>query len=378
MIQDENDGFQPRILEIGPIPYMHSAFPNTTDFYSTWLDETHSDPLRGRHIVTLATMPSLVHRLADPAYDLVVVQSVQYAPWTIRSLSRAIFRRSALRGQMPVVRSFGLQLLRGRVAAPIAIVDLDDPPVIDHANTFLLDKATVYFKRELPPDHWNVFNGTLHWRVPTPRFRMNRLHRARIAKLMPLSLGVSFSVLEREIPAPTRANEKTADVFFAGRVTGSSTVRESGLEELLALRREGYIIDVPEQPLFPEEYLARCAAAWLVWSPAGYGWQCFRTYESALCSSVPLLNRPTIAQCRPFIDGEQAYYYDVEQGGLSRVIRAALSDKNRLLIMAAAAHSHVLAHHMPTQIARYIAETTLQRADMQRADMQRQKFSVGQ
>lgn len=364
MIPAKNEGFKPRILEIGPIPYMHAAFPNTTDFYSTWLDETYADPPMGRHIVTLATLPALARRLADSSYDLIVVQSVQYAPWSLRSLSRSIFRRSVLRGHVPVLRSFGLQLLRGRVEAPLAIVDLDDPPVIDRANTFLLDKATVYFKRELPPDHWNVFNGTLHWRVPTPRFRMNRLHRARIAKIAPLSLGVSFSVLEREIPLPLSATEKTADVFFAGRSTGSSTVRESGLEELLALRREGYIIDVPEQSLSLEEYLARCARAWLVWSPAGYGWQCFRTYESALCGSVPLLNRPTIAQCQPFIDGEQAYYYDIEQGGLSRVIRAALSDKDRLLIMAAEARSHVLAYHTPKQIAHYIAETTLQRAGL--------------
>jgi len=53
-------------------------------------------------------------------------------------------------------------------------------------------------------------------------------------------------------------------------------------------------------------------------------------------------------------------YYDVEPGGLSRRIRSALADRARLLAIAAAGRAHVLAHHTPAAIARYVVESTLQ------------------
>ena len=206
---NEAKDFAPKILELGHIPYLHEAFPQTTDFYSTWPGETLADPLRGRNVVSFANFSELKRRLADPSYDLIAVQPGQYAPWSLRSLNRSIFRRSVLQGSMPLFRAFGPQLLRGRVAAPVAVLDLDDPAVIDRSNLFLLDQAAVYFKRELPADHWQVFNGTLHWRVPTPRFRLDEINRARIAKLRPISLGVPFPVMKQILPTPLPASQKT-------------------------------------------------------------------------------------------------------------------------------------------------------------------------
>jgi hypothetical protein len=351
--------FVPKILEIGNIPLMWAAYPQTTEFYSTWYDEKLVDPARGRHIVSLANLPRLARRLADPAFDLVVVHASPYAPWSPRALWRTLFRRSVLAGSFPFVRGFGPELLRGRVAAPVAVVDLDDPAVIDRANKFLLDRARVYFKRELPPDYWRLFAGTLHWRLPTPRFRARARNRARIAKVRPISLGVPFSVLEWAAARPVAAAEKTIDVFFAGRIENSSTVRERGLAELLALRAEGYTIEVPEEALSLDAYLERCARAWIVWTPEGYGWQSFRTYEAAVCGAVSLSNRPMIERYRPLIEGEHALYYDSEAGGLARAVRAALADRDRLIALAAAARAHVLAHHTPAAIARYVVETTL-------------------
>lgn len=361
-MQETATEFAPKILEIGSIPYLHEAFPETTDFYSTWMEETVSDPARGRNIVSVGNLATLAERLADPRYDLVVVQAGAYSPWSFRGLNRLLFRRSVLHGSLPAARAFGTQLLRGRVAAPVAVLDLDDPAVIDRSNLFLWDKAAVYFKRELPADHWRVFNGTLHWRVPTPRFRSDPRHRERIEKLRPISLGIPFSVAKGNQPTPLPAAGKKTDVFFAGRVQGSSTVRERGVKELLALRAEGVVIDMPEKPLAADEYLARCAQARMVWSPAGYGWQCFRTYEAGLCGSVPLVNRATIEQHRPLLDGEHVIYYDVEPGGLSRAVRAGLANRDRLAAMAAAAREHVLTWHTPKAIARHIVETALQMA----------------
>src|SRR5439155_445835 len=83
------------------------------------------------------------------------------------------------------------------------------------------------------------------------------------------------------------------------------------------------------------EFLERCARAWLVWAPEGFGWDCFRSYEAAVCGSVPLMNRPTIERYQPLIEGVHALYYDVEPGELGRAVMAALADRDRLVAIAA-------------------------------------------
>ena len=87
---------------------------------------------------------------------------------------------------------------------------------------------------------------------------------------------------------------KTTDIFFAGDVSPSSTVRSEGVKELLALREEGIVVDYPEQRIAHDEFARRLASAWLAWSPSGYGWDCYRHYESGLLGTVALANYPTI------------------------------------------------------------------------------------
>jgi len=345
----------PKILEIGTVPFMWQVFPDTTEFYSSWHDETASAPERGRHVVALAALPRLASRLADPSFDLVVVHAPPFSPWGGRALVRTFFRRSVVGGNLPAFRGFGAELMRLPVAAPIAVLDLEDAATIASSNLFLLDKAALYFKRELPLDHWQVFAGTAHWRVPTPRYRAQKRNRGRIAKMRPISLGVPFEVARRAALG-IADGEKTIDVFFAGRIRDSSTVREGGAAELLALRREGYTIDVSDNALPLEEYLARCARAHLVWSPEGFGWQCFRTYEAAICGTAPLCSRPGVERYRPLIEGVHAIYYDVESGELTRTVKAALADPARLRAIGAAARKHVQAFHTPAAIARHIVD----------------------
>jgi len=334
---------------------MWQAFPDTTEFHSSWHDETLCAPERGRHIVSLAALPRLARRLADRSFDLVVVHAPPFCPWSGRALARGLFRRSLLAGNVPAFRGFGAELLRFPVAAPVVILDLEDAATIASSNLFLLDKAVLYFKRELPLDHWHVFAGTAHWRVPTPRFRSEHRNRGRIAKLRPISLGLPFEVDRQALPPAD--GEKTIDVFFAGRIRGSSTVRERGEAELLALRREGYAIDVCDTALPLEEYLARCARAHLVWSPQGFGWQCFRTYEAAISGAAPLCSRAGVERYRPLIEGVHAIYYDVEPGELTRTVKTVLADRERLRAIGAAACEHVRAHHTPAAIARHIVDS---------------------
>jgi Glycosyl transferases group 1 len=348
----------PKILEIGPTPFIWCAFPDTTEFYSTWPDETFAAPSRGRHIVSLATLPVLARRIADPAFDLIVAHAPASSPWSGRALVRALFRRSVVRGNPPMVRGLGIELLRGRAAAPLVVLDFEDTTGIERSNLFLLDRAVLCFKRELPIDHWQVFARTRHWRVPTPRFRAVERNRARIAKLRPISLGLPLATSERLVASPP-SEQKTIDVFFAGRIGNSSTVRQRGLEELMALREEGYAIEVADTALPFDQYLERCARAHLVWSPEGFGWQTFRIYEAAICGAAPLLSRPSIERYRPLVEGIHAVHYDVEPGELARTVRAALADRDRLRVIGRAARDHVKAFHTPAAIARHVVETAM-------------------
>jgi hypothetical protein len=161
------------------------------------------------------------------------------------------------------------------------------------------------------------------------------------------------------IDLPSFDLEKSTDVFFAGDLETSSTIRRSGAAELAALRDRGLRIDIPEGRLPPHEFYRRCAQALLVWSPEGHGWDCFRHYEALACGAVPLINRPTIERYQPLVDGVHALFYDPEPGQLTQTIVTALDDKDRLQAIARQGRTHVLAHHTPVAISRHIVESTL-------------------
>jgi hypothetical protein len=348
----------PRILEIGNHPLMAEAYPDTTDHWST---EPSSITGPDAQAVSLTSLPRLARALARPDYDLVVIQPGGFHPWKLRRIARVLFRRSTLRGEFPYFAGFGQELIRGPVKAPIAVWDMADHSFIPRRHAFLVDKATLYFKRELPADHWRVFMGTLHRQAPTERFRRLTKQRQRIDKLRPISLGLPLG-LGRRLHTLPHDEQKTSDVFFAGRVDASSTLRARGLQELLSLRDQGYRIDIPEQPLPLDAFLKRCAKAWLTWSPEGYGYETFRAYEASVCGSVAVVNSPSIERYKPLRDGVHCFYYDVEPGGLARKLMHALSDRNRLHEMARAARELVVTEHTLSALARYIAETTLAKA----------------
>lgn len=350
-----------RIIEIGDKPFVKAGFPDETLYFATKpFAPTDIDPATGHPL----SLRGLARALHDPATSLVVCHPTTFAPWDPRWLSRTIFSRRMLRGEFPLLPALGPQLLRRNIAAPIAIVDTDDYPLIDRQNLFLLDRCTRFFKRELPADRWKLFLRTAHARLPTPRFRKQQRYVEGLAKVRPLSLGIP---LGPDDPFRTPRMGKTADIFFAGRVDASSWVRQSGLQELLALRERGVVVDIPEKPLPKGEFFRRCGSAWLTWSPEGYGWDCFRHYEAPACGSVPLCNLSPLERHAPLNDGEHAVYYPVEPGGLTQAVLHALADKSKLQRMAQSAHTFVAQHHTPPALARYIVTETLSPASA-RAD----------
>lgn len=336
------------ILEIGPRPYVAAAFPDDALFFATDPGALAPDGVR-----RLRSLGALWRALGRADVELIVCHPNFSAPWGARALGRAIFSSRLLKGRSPLLRAFGPELLRWRGRAPIVVVDHEDLPVINRDNLFLLERCALWFKRELPVDHWRVFLKTAHPQLPTPRFRMDERRRRWVEKLRPISIGLPTHA--EGLPPPPQA--KTADVFFLGRVADSSTARARGLAELKALADQGWVIDIPDAPLPRPEFYRRCAAAWLVWSPEGLGWDCFRHYEALACGAVPMINQPQIDRHAPLIAGQHALYYDPEPGGLTRAVLAALKDKDALARIAAAGREHVMAHHTPPALARYIVET---------------------
>ena len=156
--------------------------------------------------------------------------------------------------------------------------------------------------------------------------------------------------------------EKTVDIFFAGEAEGNSSVRRRGIGELKALSERGIRVDVADERLPWAEYTQRMARAWLTWSPEGVGWECYRPGEALQCRSVPLINTPTIERYAPLLEGVHAFHFDIELGGLTRAVEAALADKEKLKRMALAGREFVRAHRTHRAIVDHVIEAALSRA----------------
>jgi hypothetical protein len=344
-----------KIVEIGDKPFIKSAFPEETYFFSTYAVA----PVTDRHAkvfnISLSTIKDLRGLLRDPSVSLIVCHPSPSSPWSPRTISRALFSRRIFNGQVPLLRAFGSQFLRGGHSAPLVVLDHDDFPLINRSNLFLLERCQLYFKRELPIDRWRVFLKTAHANLPTYRFRRLPRWERLVEKLRPISLGLPM------MPQPSypQGSEKTSDIFFAGQVEASSWVRKVGAEELANLSQAGIKVDLPSAGLSRDEFYSRCASSWLVWSPEGYGWDCFRHYEALACGSVPLINYPTIERHNPLIDGEHALFYSGEPGTLRSAVLQALADKERLNRIAVAGRAHVMKHHTASSLAAHIVEQGL-------------------
>lgn len=339
------------IVEIG-LPFVKQALPQTRVFAATIFGGGAGEDKQ--------KLTDLWHALNQPNLDLIICHALELAPLSPRWWLRKLGNRDSWKRGIPFNSAIGPQFLRFGGRAPLAVIDMTDQFTMAKHDLFLLRKATAFFKRELPVDRWQALHGIISNRLPSSKARSRAANRALAEKLLPISLGLKLGT-DRTVfpPAPL---PKTADIFFAGLSTNASSVRDAGMAELKVLAGEGFRIDMPQQRLPLPEFLARAAAAHLVWSPEGYGWDCFRHYETPLCWSVPLINTPTIIRHEPLIGGQHAVYYDPEPGGLARAARLALAEPDRLARMAADARQHVLDHHMIEKQVEHIVRTTLRRA----------------
>ena len=342
-------GRKPRILELGYFCLFKRVWPERVTL--VWGGKGTEDvPVPVDAMASLSAFRRIGRDLAAGAYDLIVCFPPALPPWrearTRKALARRLFFHALLRHPLLFKKT------------PLVVLDVGDRTPFARHNHHLLRRAAWVFKRELPIAREELLLGTnpgFHSREAVLR---SRLYAALEPKLYPTSLGLPA---ERWADVPARPLEKTADVFFAGKM--DSEVRRRGLAELDELARSGIKVDMPPERLPRKEFYERCARAWLVWSPEGFGWDCFRHYEAAACRSVPVMNRPRITWHRPLEEGVHCFFYDPSCGGLSSVIRAALADKERLRGMGEAGREHVLKNHTHEAICTYILSRTIQRND---------------
>jgi hypothetical protein len=370
-----------RILEIGDHDYFKQQYPDRTTLLWTGYRPSRVLP---REVYIDCRPEHLARELRaaeSGAYGLVVAYAMLQTPWHPRYWLRSL-GHSPLTPWAALSRVFGVWELGFRtLGVPMVMVDMLDGFTIGRTNLRAMDKARLYFKRELPVDSWQAFHGSSHPSLPTLRIRAKPSWQARVAKLRPISVGlwtVSTPQGFRRITAaeavraaadpdtvmPVDAEAvfaaKTTDIFFAGAVERSSTLRPAGLEQLKRLAAMGVGVDLPTERLPQDEYYRRMAQAWLTWSPEGFGWDCYRHYEATQCLSVPVINYPTIIRHRALEDGVHAIYYPPEGDGLIAAVKAAIADKERLKRIALAGRRHVMAAHTPAALCDWIISSALE------------------
>ncbi len=319
------------VLEIGHAPFLARCRPDVARFVAVGTRRAAPEAtlvLAG--LDAPARLPALARLLADPALRLVACR--------IRHRPGPAWRLVAL-------------LLR-RVRVPIVLLDFEDEDFVHPTHRVLAVRAHRIFKRELPVERWRLARRLTRTSIDEARLRRDRDARAIVAALRPLPLGLPFGAPLQPCVA------KTTDVFFAGTVATGAWPRARAAAELRALSAEGIAVDMPDGRLPPAEFHRRMAQARLGWSPAGFGWHCFRHAEAAAAGSVPLIPYPTVETAAGFVDGLTALLYDPRPGGLADAVRAALADPARLARISAAARAHALANLTPEAIAaRVLAES---------------------
>ncbi len=339
-----------RILEIGHQQICKQQLPQQTTLL--WTGTAAGPPRKIAAPLTFCGLLRLWRALRKREHDVIIVYVEQWAPWHWKCF-RHIFSLHPLRTLWKLSAIQTLRVVRPR--APLMILDLTEWGFIHRHNEFLLDRCTIWFKRELPFDRWRVFRRSSPGGHPATHFRGNPRNRRRLEKLHPLSLGCPDDrTHDGAFP------EKGCDLFVAVQNATSSTIRIEGVREIAALRRRGIAVDMPAVRLQPQEFIERMSKAWLTWSPHGFGWDCYRHYEASLAFSVPIISAPTIVRQFPMIDGVHCFYYfPDEPDGLARVIVRALADRQRLREMAEAARALVKAHHVWPQRIEELLRMTL-------------------
>jgi hypothetical protein len=242
-----------RVLEIGEFRLFKGTLPASTVRVSTTRRREPAGP--GERRCSPAAFVVALRDLRAGRYDLVVCYP--HAAGIRRPRDGAA--AGLARGLFTLLGRFhrlGHELLRAPSRAPLAVLDYADEPFIGRHAYFLLERATRYFKRELPLDGAKALLGPSSPFPSLPAVHRSPLYRRHAHKLAPISVGIPDATLA-DLPAATVG--KSADVFFAGSAA-HAPLRAAGWTLLERLRARGVRVDLSPGGLPRPEYLRRLGA----------------------------------------------------------------------------------------------------------------------
>ncbi len=356
MIKTKSDeqAAYPEMIEVGQFVLVSRVFPEKTAWF--WMGKQKPGPVTTyQKQLTYANVMDL-RRLLQSRPQQWVYAHVPIK--TTRVRSRNVIRM--LHGD------FGWlayrELLRAK-ACRLVGMDFNDKMQLSPVALQILDRSICFFKRELATD--------LSKLLPRNATRQQKeILDRNVHKLMPISLALCA---DRQSKLPTVPATKTSDLFFAGGLTSEVRKREVGLLE--QLKAFNVRVDQPTERLSQADFFRRCSQSHLVWSPEGFGWDCFRHYEAAATGSVPVMNKPTIVPHQPLLHEQHALYYTPTsslrnqastlsssgRAGLVETVLQALQDRDRLVAMGKAGREFVLQHHTHQKIVEHMIQTSADR-----------------
>lgn len=307
-----------RVLEITRSGFFKALMPNRTHWIR-WGPPLTADEPHDPQGTGIGALLRVLRQMRAQRFDLVVLPAInpqhRYDQPPHKLLAKSVLDSAAH-------SAYGAMLC-GRLLGPTPhiIVDIGDYPWLCRTTMRLFPRHALYFKRELALE------------AEGPRVR-------------PLSL---FVPNEARLP---EARVKDIDVFFAGDLC--NRIRKDAVAAVGGLAGRGFRILTPDRPLPYPEFLTALARSWLVLSPEGHGWDCYRHYEACLAGSVPVINRPRYPRRRYLRDGMHCFYYDPDENGLAALLTRLLADRAKLVQMAQAGRRHVLANYTRSAVARYM------------------------
>jgi len=338
-----------RILEIGDRGFFYDLFPRQVTWIWTVKSRVKDSAADPKLELTWKLFFELRRGIAAGEFDLILLTQMGIPLYRGEHffLKKAYYFLRRFFSKFYTLAPY-LLFFADLKQTKVAVLDFWDEPVIRPQYFVFFPHLRCYFKRELPPNHWQTFLFT------TRRFETlgNIRKEAKFVRIQPRLRTLPIRAYrpdELVFPGPV---EKTSDIFYVG--LDHNPIRQKGVELLRRFQAEGWRVDLPAERLSKEEFHHRLQRSWLAFSPQGDGWQCLRSYEAVIQGAVPVMNYPVVERYKPLRDGVHAFYYVCEGDHLLEVLRRALEDKVRLAAMLAAARKYLTSFYSAQAVLHYV------------------------
>lgn len=211
--------------------------------------------------------------------------------------------------------------------------------LLGHQPLIVLDR---YCRPDPVPEYLDLLAPDLYLKT---QLREADAHTDQRVELLPYWIHCD------RYPAPEGV-VKDIDLFFGACL--NSEPRRHALAELRKLEADGHRVCIQEARLPLPEYFAMLARSYLVVSPQGYGYHCFRHYEAMLAGSVPVINEAPGAVAGDLQNGHNCIIYGGENGGLAKAAATALADRESLATQGSRLRGWVMKEHSAQATGRYL------------------------